>query len=705
MPVNTALATEQFERFQYCRDRSHLAFLEKAEKCDNFFAGDQWSKADLARLNLQRRPALTINKIISTISTILGEQIFNRAEVDYRPKTGAKSETADALNKVWRHIAQNNQLQWTRSDVFCDGIIRSRGFYDLRLDFTDSMRGEAAVTLLNSKNVVIDPDAEEYDPDKWNDVFTTKWMTPQDIAILYSKADAEILQHAESSAFPFGFDSIERARNSFSDESRNVWDGGLRDPDKVRRNIRVLDRQFHRLDSRKHFVDRNTGDMRPVPDTWERERIAYVIDKYRLDIVKKLVKRIRWTVTADNVILHDEWSPYKHFTVIPYFPFFRYGRTIGIVENLLGPQELLNKTTSQELHVVNTTANSGWKMKAGSLRNMSVEELEQNGSRTGLVLELDDIANAEKIQPNQIPTGLERLSYKAEESIKTISNVTDSMQGNDREDVAAKAIAYKQQRGSINFSKVMDNLERTDYLLARNTLDLVKSFYTEPRILTITHDITGEEPEELRVKEVDSETGEIVNDLTLGEYDIVISSAPFRATLEDSQFEQGKGMRELGIPIPDDILIENSRLARKNELIKRLQGDKESPEAQARAALEQRAAEAEVSKVEGEAEDRKADALLKTTRAQKEAAEAEGGNAAELEKVRLEAELKRELQAEELSMKREAHEEELRMKRETHAQELELAREKADAERRAAEEAAREQRITDAMTAGTPTEQ
>lgn len=53
------------------------------------------------------------------------------------------------------------------------------------------------------------------------------------------------------------------------------------------------------------------------------------------------------------------------------------------------------------------------------------------------------------------------ITYKAEEHIKTISNVSDSMQGLTA--VAAKAIAYKQQRGSVNLTKVLDNLERSDY--------------------------------------------------------------------------------------------------------------------------------------------------------------------------------------------------------------------------------------------------
>lgn len=624
MPVNDSLSYAQFKRFEECRDRNHMAFLEKAYRCEAFTAGNQWEASDLAALAAQRKPALTINKITSTISTMLGEQINNRSEILFRPANGAEDTTAEALTKVWSQIAQNNQMPWVRSELFADGLIRSRGFVDIRLDFTDSMKGEVRIETQNSKNVVIDPDAEEYDPDKWADVFVTKWLTPQDVAILYSEDDAEYLKIKEGSSFAYGYDSIERVRDRFGGTDLPGYSGTTDDVG-VNRNIRVLDRQYRKLDKQLHFVDVKTGDMRPVPTTWDRNKIASVLEKSQggLSTTKKLVKRVRWTVTADDVVLHDDWSPYKHFTIVPYFPIFRYGTTLGVVEHLLDSQELLNKVSSQELHVVNTTANSGWKLKTGSLKNMSNEELEQNGASTGLVLELDDISNAEKITPNATPQGLDRISYKAEEHIKTISAVSDSMQGFDREDVAAKAIAYKQQRGAAGMSKVLDNLQRTDWMIARNVLDIVQEYYTEERLVTIIKGDVAHETEEITVNEYDEATGEIANDLTLGEYEIIVTSQPARATMEDSQFEQIMAMREAGMQIPDHFAIEASRLMMKADMIKEMAGNVDSPEAQAAAALKARSDEAQVQMLEAQALEKQASAKLKMAQVEKTIAEAQ----------------------------------------------------------------------------------
>jgi len=610
MPINSAETYKTWVRYAYCRDNGHTKFIAKADQCEKNFAGDQWLAEDKAKLEANKRPALTINKIISTVSNVLGEQIHNRAETSFRPR-GKYTGNADVMTKVYKQISDNNQLAWARSDMFADGIIKSRGYLDVRLSFSDSSQGEVVITKPNAKNVIVDPDAEAYDPDTWGDLFTTRWMTADDVAVLYNEDDAEILRNRDNSTFPYGYDSIQMNRDRFGDLMNPLYAGGY-DMSNVLRNIRVVDRQYRLLDRQKHFLSPETGDTRPVPDTFDRNKIAFFVEKYGFQVITKLVRRIRWFVMADNVELHNDWSPYKHFTIIPYFPYFRDGKAIGLVENLLGPQELLNKTSSQELHIVNTTANSGYKVRAGALTNMTVQELEEKGAQTGLVIEVngDPDKDVQKISPNPVPTGLDRISYKAEEHIKTISGVGDSQMGMDRADVAAKAINAKREAGSTNLVKPLDNLTRSDYFLARAVVDLVQEFYSEERVMTITSDHTTGESETFAVNEV-NEVGEVLNDLTIGEYDIIVTSVPARETLEDSQFDQAMAMREAGIQIPDSVLIDSSRLINKKEIIASMQAASNSPEAQAQAQLQQRAMEAEIAKTEGDAVVKRADAGLR----------------------------------------------------------------------------------------------
>lgn len=672
MPHNPEKAREQWIRYAYARDVGHLDFVAKTNRCEDFVNAKQWTAEDKAALAAGKRPALTVNKILITLASVLGEQIETRSEITLRPRTGAPTGNAEILTKVFRFLSDQNQLNWVRSEVFADGAITSRGYYDVRLAFDKNVSGDIHITKLNPKNVLPDPDADEYDPEQWNDVIVTTWMTADDIAIYYNKADADALRQRSESAWIYGFDSIDDGMDRFGGNSAIVANLST-DLRAQSRNIRIIERQSRELVRRKYFVNPRTGQKLPIPDNYDNETIGIVVQKGGLIVTDDVGKRIRWTVTADDYVLFDEWSPYNHFTVVPYFPFFRYGRTIGLVENLIDPQELLNKTLSQELHVVNTMANSGWKVRTGAIQNLSLEELEEVGAKTGLVLEVngDPEKDVVKITPNAIPSGLERISFKAEGFIKSISGRGDSVMGLDRADVSAKAIGEKKDSSDATLRKALDNLERTDWLLSRSILDIIQQYYTDPRILNITRDDLTGEMETVNVNMPDPATGEILNDLSLGTYDIVVVSQAAKRTLEESQFEQAVGMRELGIMIPDQFIIENSNLVKKAEIVKAMKDAQNSPQAQLEEKTKLLGQQLEVANLRGEASKAEAEALHSRAKAaetlasaQQKAKEAAGGDN--------EMEIEANKAAQEMQIEREKHQMKMDQMREEHALKLQL---------------------------------
>lgn len=616
MPQDATKAREQWIRYAYARDLGHIDFVRKANRCEDFLASKQWDSADKALLNATKRPALTINKILITLASVWGEQIETRSEISFRPRTGAPTGNSEVLTKLFRFISDQNQLNWVRSEIFADGSVTSRGYYDVRLDFDKNASGDVKISKLNPKNVLPDPDASEYDPESWNDVIVTSWMTADEIGMYYNKSDAEALKVRSESAWIYGFDSLDDGMDRFGGSTAIIANLST-DMRAQIRNIRVIERQHREMVKRKYFVNPRTGMKLPVPDDYDREKIAFVAQQGGLIVSEDLGKRIKWTVTADDFVLHESWSPYNFFTVVPYFPIFRYGRTIGLVENLLDPQELLNKTLSQELHVVNTSANSGWITKSGALMNMTLEELEQVGARTGLVLEVngDPLKDIVKIQPNQIPSGLERISFKAEGFIKSISGRGDSVMGLDRADVSGKAIGEKKESSDATLRKALDNLERTDWLLARNILDIIQNYYTDPRIMNITKDdLTGEQ-ETINVNMPDPASGEVLNDLSLGAYDIVVVSQAAKRTLEESQFEQAVSMRELNIPIPDKYLIQNSNLIDKTKIVAEMEKAAQSPEALLKAKTELLGLQLNIANMRAEGSKMEAEALQSRAKA------------------------------------------------------------------------------------------
>ena len=570
------ISRTQWARYERARDNGHLDYIWMAKKCDEYYRGDQWDDEDAAALEAEGRPALTINTILPTVNTILGEQSTRRADIQFKPRRGGDGAIAQALTKLYMQIADNNKLDWVEQQVFADGLIMDgRGYFDVRMDFSDHVEGEIRITAKDPLDILIDPDAKDADPKTWNEVFETRWMTLDEIAELYGEKKAERLLFVAENGMSFGPDSVEYQETRFGDTQTNDDYFGAGVPgDEEYRNVkalRVVERQHKKLSRAMFFVDPDTGDQRQAPDAWSEAKNKKFAKQYNLSLISKIIRKIRWTVTCDQVVLHDDWSPYNDFTIIPFFCYFRRGRPFGVVRNLLSPQEQLNKIASQELHIVNTTANSGWMVESGSLVGMTADDLEEHGAETGLVLEYQrGTTPPQKIQPNQIPTGLDRIAQKAAANIKTISGVNDSMLGTDSAEVSGIAIQAKQNRGAIMIQVPLDNLRKSRQYLAEKILNLIQTFYTEQRVIQVTNEADPLKPREEMIINEQTPEGRIINDLTIGEYDVIVATAPARDSFDETQFAEALALRQAGVVVPDDAIIEYSHLARKGELAKRI---------------------------------------------------------------------------------------------------------------------------------------
>ena len=628
------IAMNQFERYERARDNGHLDYIETAKKCDAFYRGNQWDPADVATLDDEGRPALTINTILPTVNTVLGEQSTRRADVNFKPKGNGTQEVADVLNKLYMHIADTNKLEWKESQVFADGLIQDRGYFDVRIDFTDHIQGEVRITTKDPLDILIDPDAKEYDPKSWNEIFETKWMSLDEIEEQYGQDKADQLRVAAEYGNTMGTDSVEYEETRYGDTYTGVEynQSSTANPEENRqvRAIRVIERQYYQLKECMYYVDVVTGDMRPVPTTWSKRKKQKFADDYGLEILTRLDRKVRWTVTADSVVLHDDWSPYACFTIVPYFPYWRRGRPFGMVRNLISPQEQLNKISSQELHIVNTTANSGWIVETGSLQGMTADDLEEHGAETGLVLEYNRGSSPPaKIPPNQIPTGLDRLGQKAAANIKTISGISDAMLGTDSPEVSGVAIQAKQNRGVLMIQVPLDNLQKTRQYLAEHVLRIVQQYYTEERLIQITDESDPMKPEMPIVVNQVTPEGDIINDLTLGEYKVVVGTMPARDNYDEVQFAEAIALRQAGVPVPDDLIVDYSHLAKKGEIAKRIrimQGMEPPSEEQAQIQAFQAQAEIqkiqlEIAKMEAEVQNLQSLSQLNMAKAQESAAD------------------------------------------------------------------------------------
>ena len=603
--ANDQSARENWARYQYGKDRGHIEYTERAELCERMYmgGGEQWSDADKEILRSQGRPFYEFNEVKPSVNSAIGYQIQNRMDIAFKPR-GQKGdmETATILSKVAMQIADATKLHWVETQVYGDGLIEQRGYFDVRMDFDRNMKGDVAVFNLDPRDVIPDPDAKSYDPDKWGDVTVSRWLTLDEIEQFWGRNARDKAEASGDDGQDYGETDDEVRRNKFgSDRNAGLFDAFIMGGDGLKR-YRVIDRQVSVYEKTDCLVFPESGDIAIVANLSE-ESIADALNQGAVK-AKRMRRRIKWVVSTYSATLHEGYSPYDHFTIVPYFAYFRRGKTRGMVDDAIGPQEALNKAVSQYVHIINTSANSGWVVEEGSLTNMDTEELEQVGAKTGLVIEFAKGATKpDKIQPNQIPSGVDKLIDRATKALKDVT-VPEAMRGQQGAEVSGIAIQAKQFASQQQLAVPLDNLAYTRQLLANRILKLIQRYYDSYRVFRITETdpMTGKPKEEvLEINKFEPETNTYLYDVTVGEYDVVITEQPMQVTFENSQFQQAIEMREKGINIPDAMVIRYSNLTDKHEIVSQMEGaatPPPDPRAEAEATL--KAAQAEKVKAETE---------------------------------------------------------------------------------------------------------
>ena len=329
----------------------------------------------------------------------------------------------------------------------------------------------------------------------------------------------------------------------------------------------AVDRQF--------FVDLETGDRSAIPDHFTPDRIQRIIQFAQAKgdpvvVEQRRARRLRWTHMVGDIVVYDQWSPYETYTLTPFFPYFRRGMTIGMIDDLLDPQDEINRRRSARLNIVGRSSNSGWIIEEKTMSTQAKAKHERDSSAPGYTLYYD--SKGGKYQPpslinNQVtPIAMQQLEEESEGDLKEISGINPDALGQVDKVQSGRAIEAKQRQTVVGLEGYLSNWRRSKTMLGRKDLNLVQRHYTEQRIIRVVGE--GRDAVEMVINQR-SAMG-IINNVSLGKYQVSVDEAPLSATFLDAQFEELMRMKELLMPIPDDFLIDASSIGRKEELKARM---------------------------------------------------------------------------------------------------------------------------------------
>ena len=447
-----------------------------AEKAAEFYRGQQWSDEDLAILEDEGRPALTINRIMPNTNLLCGIERKNRKDVKVYPRRRGTAAVAKVLTAVCKHAMDESLAEWEKSESFKDGVIRRRGWLRLRVEPGEFDELDVSISRVSPGDVLEDPLARTYDLNRSaRFIIVRDWMTREEIELQWPNtvekaggAGSFWQNMVRTGAHVIGYltgrqegDDFKGLRRKYQKPVLEVW---------YRKPMRVVWLTETQTGQRKRLID--PEDIVRAQRTAEEHPEVFDVS---VPLVAKVLHVAR---ILGDVLLEKEQDPFRGvdlFPVVRYAPFFDDGECMGLVEHLMSPQEEKNKRRSQALHNLNQSANSGWLYEDGALTPDEEAKLEQWGSSPGIMVKYHDGKKPEQITPEALSQGHIQLSEMADRDINQISGVNRELLGQEpKAGMSGRALSLQQRQGLMTTEMMFDNWDCATQILARTLVELIR---------------------------------------------------------------------------------------------------------------------------------------------------------------------------------------------------------------------------------------
>ena len=518
------------------------SFWSEADIDSRFKAGDQTLWNDIyGNLPAFRRRVFNFNRIRRVCNMITGYQRRNRKSSIAVPIENSDDLTADQFSKIMLWSMNRDNTLETISQAFDGAVTTGMNLLSVWMDYReDPINGDICVDNVSYNGYLIDPFFKKHDLSDCNYVWTRKWLTKTQIKALLPDRKSEI-------------DKLYARGNrdgkfQFMPEAYNY---GMKE-------LLTYDEYWYRdYRTQKLLVDVQTGET--MEWTGKDDDLDLFLSRFpEITVIDNEIQTTKLAIVVQGVVMYHGPNPmgidpYPFVPVLGYYdpqiPYFPW-RIQGVVRGLRDSQYLYNRRKVIELDILESQINSGWKYKADSLVNP--KDVFLQGQGRGLALKQDaQMTDAEQIQPPSVPPSMIELSKILGEEIQQISGVNEELLGSAEDDKAGILSMLRQGAGLTTLQTLFDQLDYSQKTLGRLFLQLIQTNFSPGKIKRII----GEEPSPQFYSKA------------FGKYDVSIEEGNNTSTQRQMMFQQLIALRELGLPIPNDILIEASTLQNKKELV------------------------------------------------------------------------------------------------------------------------------------------
>lgn len=555
------------------------AFWTEADIDTRFLAGDQQVWRQLyGALPFPNRKQFNFNRIRRIINMVSGFQRRNRKSIICVPQEGADETTADDYTSLllWAHNRGNvlNSI----SDAFEGALITGMTLLSTWMDYrSDIANPDICVDVLPYNSFIMDPWVRKWATlEDCNYIWTRKYLSRDQVKTLLPGRDDEIdklpMENGQDDKF------------MFLPENYNT----------NRRYLLNYD-EFWYLDTRKAkmLVDMVSGETLEWQGDDDENLKAYLRKWPQVRVINQEKSTVKLAIVVQNKVMYNGPNPMGidrfPFTVcaayyqpeLPYYPL----RIQGMIRGLRDSQYLYNRRRIIELQMLEARATSSLKIMEGTLVDENDAFLTNPGR--AYFVKKDSPMGLDGIQPMpdpQVPPSMIQLSELLGQEIQQISGVNEELLGMADDDKAGILSMLRQGAGLTTLQKLFDQLDLSMKQLGLLHIELMQANWNAGKVKRI---LNKEPAEEFYHKH-------------FAKYDCVIEEGADLPNQRQMAFLQKIQLRELGIPMPTESLLEDITMQNKKKYIDQILQQEQQ---QAQAAQKQQ--ELEMHKIAVETESAK----------------------------------------------------------------------------------------------------
>lgn len=524
-------------------------------------AGDTALMADLnQQLPNNNRGSWYFNRVRPLCNMVSGYQRRNRKSTIVVPLENGDQKTADQWTKILLGIYKREGVNETISEAFHQGAcIAGMNLLHVYMDYSkDPVNGDVKVDNCSYNSFFIDPYFRKLDLSDCAFVWRRSYLSHSAAAALMPDKYDEIM------ALPGNPTGTGRdGRFQYMPESYG----------QTQQNRLAYDEYYYRAyRKQKLLIDKETGDTLDVTLQTDLDIEQFILQYPQVTVIEQEIPTVRLAIMIQDKVLFDGQNPlnldrYPFIPVVgfynPMMPYF-YSRIQGICRSLRDPQILLNRRIILSADMLESQVNSGWKFKENAV--VDVKHLFQTGQ--GRIIPLKEEAqmtDVEAIIPPQIPPSFFQLQDTFSKELNLVSGINEELMGSALDDKAGILSALRQGAGLTTLQPLFDKLDYSQNLLGEVVMDAVRLNYTPGKIKNL---LEGEEPEALFYNKA------------FGKYHCMVEMGFNTESQKQMQFAQLMQLKEMGVALPDSVLVDACTLQNKDRLMETIQKQQEMQQQQ-----------------------------------------------------------------------------------------------------------------------------